>query len=59
MFFQFIGQPGIINFIQIKKMMVGVYDFKFKIKLEKSGRLIGVLKSGLSGGFMFSVSFPR
>ena len=32
MFFRFIGQPGIIHFVQIKKMMVGVYDFKIQIK---------------------------
>ena len=32
---------------------------KFRSSPEKSGRLRGVLKSGLSGGFMFSVSFPR
>ena len=31
MFFRFIGQPGIIDFVQIKKMMVGVNDFKIQI----------------------------
>ena len=32
MFFRFIGQPGIIHLVQIKKMMVGVNDFKIQIK---------------------------
>ncbi len=35
MFFRLIGQPGIIHLVQIKKMMVGVYDFKIQIKPRK------------------------
>ena len=41
MFFRFIGQPGIIQLVQIKKMMVGVNDFKIQIKSLKIRQVEG------------------
>ena len=57
MFFRFIGQPGIIHFVQIKKMMVGVYDFKIQIKPRKIRKVDWSAEVGLSGESCFQSVF--